>query len=226
MLLKQAAEVIWNFYERSRPKSTNQSYSKEDIQQMCSLAAGNLFRQQYYSSKKQDEYGRPDYSFLSPLLSIQRFTLTEADIRGMRRADMGAFDLYRLPKNSHFTNLYLVSEGCGGDDNIEGTIPQVKPGEENFYIKPKFQFFKFYVVKGRGVNTYNFPPCVTAIDIETTFDNDNIDISFDIAYEVSIQVLGTTLRVPGFAGKNIDNSFAESLLLNLKRQPQDQTTDI
>lgn len=226
MVIKQLADVVLQYYERGRLKSTAVTYTKEDIEQMCYLAAGNLFRQQYYSSKQKDEYGQPDYSFLSPLLSVQRFNLSEADARGMRRADMGAFDLFRLPKNSHFTNLYTVSDGCEGDDGFDGTINQVKPGEENFYLRPDYDFYKFYVVKGRGVNTYHFPPCITAIEVETTYSSPDVDISYDVAYEVAVQVLGVTLRVPGFAGKTIDNSFADPLLLSIKRQPQEPQPEV
>ena len=75
---------------------------------MVKLNFAELVRQQYYNSKKMDEYNRPDYSFVSPILTIKRFNLSDTDSRGMRRADMGEFDLFRLPKNEHFANVYFI----------------------------------------------------------------------------------------------------------------------
>jgi hypothetical protein len=163
-------------------------------------------RQKYIESKKLDGYGNPDYSFISPLLDIKRFTLSDPTITGMRRASMTKFDLFRLPENAHFTNVYPVGEACGSNDI--GEVTQVSPGEENFYLTPDFSNYLFFVVKGRGINTYNIPPCIKEVDIETTYQSDDIDVSLDLAYEVVMQVLGNSLKVNGVPIKILDNAYA------------------
>ena len=197
MKLEQLSEVLWRFYQEGEADVKKQRFRKQDILQMAKMAFSNSMRTQYYLSKNLDEYRRADYSFVSPLFAVKRFPLSEPDTRNMRRADMSDFDLYRMPKNSHIPNVYPVGGGCAASDaNIE--ITQVEAGEENFYLNnPDLSFFTFFVVKGRGVNCYNIPPCVKSVDIETTYESSEIDVSLDIAYDVSLMVLGQIFKVKG-----------------------------
>lgn len=195
MTLKNLQEVVWRFYQNGKPQANNQMLLKADIGQKIKLLFADAMRQRYYESMKTDIFNQPDYAFVSPILSVQRFKLGEPEYNGKRRADMGAFDLYRLPKNSHFTNVYPVAEGCGNDE--VGEITQVAPGEENFYIGDSdLSSLKFFVVKGRGIDTYNIPPCITGLDIETTYDVGNdIDIDMSIASQIIDQILNVALGI-------------------------------
>lgn len=222
MKIKQLAEVIWRYHYDGRPKATAQNINKADIMQMCLLSFADQMRTQYLKSKASDEYNEPDYSFVSPVLSIKRFKLSDANGVGMRRADMGEFDLLRLPKNAHFTNLYPVGSDCQG--NLVGDITQVTPGEENFYLTADFQSYQFFVVKGRGVNTYHVPPCIKEIEIETTYADDDIDVSLDIALSVAMVVLGTSIKVNGVPVKVIDNPYSPQPK-EVKRRLQEEETN-
>lgn len=205
MRIKQIGEIAWTYFYDGRPKATAQTLGKEDFSQMCLLAFADIMRNTYYKSKQLDEFNEPDYSFISPILDTRKFTLTEANTVGMRRADMCDTDLFRLPKNAHFTNVYPVGSDCNGI--ALGEVTQVAPGEENFYLTPDFSSFLFYVVKGRGLNTYNIPPCVKEIDVESTYNANDIDISMDLAYEVIMAVLGTAIKVNGVPIKVLDNPY-------------------
>lgn len=213
MTLTQLSEVIFRFYSEGRISSTGLSFKKADILQMSKMAYSNITRLLAYEARKMND-GR-EYYFYSSELSIKKFTLSPADSRGMRRADLTGEDLYMLPKNEHFTNVYPV--GC--HESIGDTLTQVEPGEENFYIgNSKFSDFEFFVVKGMGVNTYHLPPCVTGLEIESTFDRPGINIPLDIGFNISQQVLGMTLRIPGFIGKETDNSFQTPQAIQLKNR--------
>jgi len=197
MKLEQLSEVLWRAYQIGEADVKKQTFRKQDLLQMAKMALGNDLRNQYYLSKKADDYYRPDYSFLSPMLSVIRFPLSEPDTRNMRRADMSKYDLYRLPKNSHIPNVYPIGGGCADADmNLE--LTQVEPGEENFYINnPDLSFFRFFVVKGRNVDCYNVPDCVKNVDIETTYDGNDIDVSLDVAYDVGMMVLNQIFKITG-----------------------------
>lgn len=206
MKLVALSELIWKYYQDGRPKADKQKLSQVDIRQMARTSAANNFRQQYIFGQKiypgrrlQAPPEEKEYYFISPLLSVRRFELTATDRQGMRRADMGEFDLYRLPKNVHFENIYMVNGACDGMRTNIITI--VQNGEEKFYVgKPDFKSFIFASVVGRGLNTFNVPPCVTSIDVETTFDNDEIDISLDVAFDVCVEVLRSSIEVEEFTG--------------------------
>lgn len=219
MTLGTLSELIWQVYDSGRKKSTNQSFQEADVMAYSKLAFGNSMRQLYYLGKRVSE--EDEYYFYSPVLSIKRFSLGEVNIQGMRRADMGMTDLYRLPKNAHMTNVYFV--GCSSNESFS-QVTQVSPGEENFYLGADFQSFMFYVVKGRGINTYHLPPCAKWVDIETTYDTGaDTEVSLDVAYDVANEVLGRMMGIPDFLGKTVDNPYVVPLK-NLKPKPQQEQT--
>jgi len=205
MKIKQLNEILFKFYSEGRPKATARTIREADILQMITISYGAIIRQRFLESKKLDEFGEPDYSFTSPILEVKEFPLSEPNTVGMRRADMNGFDLYRLPNNGHITNMYPIGGSCGSEEINKITL--VKAGEEKFYTNPKFNFFKYASIVGRGMNTYNLPPCVTKIAIETTYNSDDIDITLDIAHEVSLQVLNILFKEKQFPVPIIDNSF-------------------
>lgn len=197
MILKELTELNWRWYEKGRPQANNQSLHKQDFSQKIKVLFSDLMRQRYYQSKQADQFNQPDYAFVSPILNVKRFELSDPDINGKRRADMSAWDLYRLPKNSHFQNVNPVAAGCGNQQL--GDITQVAPGEENFYVNNadmKSIGFMFFLPKGRGIDTYNIPPCVKQVDIETTYDiGDNTDIDMSIASVITDQILNVSLGI-------------------------------
>lgn len=206
MTLKGVTDIVWSFYYDGRGKATAQTLDKADFKQACLLAFADLMRLMFVKSKSSDRFNEPDYSFVSPLLTVKRFELGEPNVVGMRRADMCDEDVLRLPHGAHFTNVYPVGTDCGGQPITE--ITQVEPGEENFYLTPDFSGYQFFVVKGRGINTYHIPPCVKHLDIETTYTSDKMDISLDMAYEVVMAVLAVGIKVNGVPVKILDNNYS------------------
>lgn len=219
MILKTLADVIYEFFERGRTNAASKTYDRIDIGMFVRMALSNKMVQNYYGTKKLNE--GDEYYITSALLSVQRFDLLPPDSRGMRRANMSAFDLYRLPHNAHVTNAYPV--GCGGSEGK--SISMVQPGEEYFYQKAKFSDFKFGVPKGRGINTYHLPPCVKFLDVESTFDSDEVDVSLDVAYDIARETLGVMMGVPFQVGKNPENTYLEPHSQLKQRLTQQQQAD-
>lgn len=221
MIIKQLSEVIFRFYNDGRVSSTGITFTESDILQMAKMAYANMQRLLYYESKKAGD--GDEYYFYSGILSIKRLALSDANSKRMRRLDMAGIETYRLPKNSHLTNVYPI--GCAGEEG-DFVSTQVAPGEENFYIgDPELSFFKFHVLKGQGINTYNWPSCVKYGDVESTFDDPEMDVPLDIGFNIASQILDRTLRIPGFTGKSTDNSFETPTMIQLRSRlqaPQDQ----
>jgi hypothetical protein len=144
----------------------------------------------------------------------------------MRRADMIAFDLFRMPHDAHIPNAYPVGCNDGGDFKSISLLEMA--GEEYFYAgNPEFKSFKFGVVKGRGIDTYNLPPCVKSLDVESTFDSPDLDpdISLDVAYEASNMTLGKMIGIPEFMNTGTDNSVSH-LQKNLKQRLSTQQPEV
>jgi hypothetical protein len=196
MIIKQISDVILSFEKQGRNRTTDKTYSRADIAQMVRMGYNNSAVQRYWQAKKMG--AGDDYYFYSGLLSIQRFPLGDPDLRNMRILDMAGIEIFRLPKNDNFTNVYPIGD-CQGDSTT-WNITQVSPGEEKFYLSPDFEDYKFYSVKASSLHMYNIPTCVKEIDVETTFDNhdDEVDIPMDIAFEVAFQILGWELKIKQF----------------------------
>lgn len=194
MTLKALTELTWRLYQNGKAYANNQHALKPDIQEKCKLAFADGIRQMWYQSKASDDYEQPDYSFTSPLLNVKRFSLGDYDeTKRYRRCDMSGWDMYRMPGNSHITNVYPV--GTCGDGEV-GTITQVNPGEENFYVNDPDIEEHFFVIKGKGINAYNLPPCVKELEVESTFDlGDQTEIDKGLASMVCDQVLGVVLGI-------------------------------
>lgn len=195
MNLNVISEIIYNFFQAGKPESNKQTFAKADILQFTKLAVSNVIRKQYYDSKAKDDWGEPDYSLVSPMFSIQRLPLTDTDVNGKRSVDVSKFDVYRLPKNAHFVNVYPVNNNCNGEQLK--ALSQVSPGEEYFYLKPKYKNFLFYVPKGTNIDTYNIPSCVERVDVESTFASSDIDVAMDVAFDAATFVLNMTLQIKG-----------------------------
>ena len=223
MLLSELSETIWQVYQEGRAKATVRSFAQRDVQQYTKLAVAEVFRILYYNSKRNRD-GNAFY-FISPLLSIQPFKLSDANLIGMRRADMTGFDMFRMPHDAHIVSMYPVGCNDGGDYK---SISLVEAGEEYFYAgNGQYSFFKFGVVKGAGINTYNLPTCVTGLDVEASFDAPNLDpdISMDVAFDASSLVLGKMLGLPEYTNKNTDNSYSLPQR-NLKQRLSTQQAEV
>lgn len=214
MLLSQLTELAWKWYQNGKPQASKQQLIQADIEQKIKTLFASLMRQRYYESMKMDPTGEPDWSISSPILSVQKFTVGDPGINGMRRIDMGKFDLYRMPKNSHISAVYPLSQSCNGEI-IEQPV-QVNPSEENFYINnPDLSEYLFYSVKGRGLDTYNFPPCVKEVNVESTFDLDgNVDVDNSMAEDIIDQILNVSLGIKKqYYSEDVQKQMAEQNLV-------------
>lgn len=223
MLLSELSEIIWQVYNEGRAKATTRNFSQRDVQQYTKLAVSEVFRILYYNSKRNKD-GDAFY-FISPLLSIQPFELSKANLIGMRRADMAGYDMFRMPHDAHIVSMYPIGCGDGGDYK---SISLVEAGEEYFYAgNAQYSFFKFGVVKGTGINTYNLPPCVLKLDVEASFDIPTLDpdISMDVAFDASSLVLGKMIGMPDFTNKGTDNSYSLPVR-NLRQRLSNQQAEV
>ena len=221
MLLSILTEVTWEFYASGRQTGTNRSFDKKDVKQFLKTCAAISLRQRFYSSLKAT--GEADLSVISPLLSIQEFKLGDPNQVGMRVADMSGFDLFRMPDSSHITNIYPT--GCEGKEGKSINLV-TRPGEEYFYANPKFDFYKFAVVKGRSLNTYHLKPCTKSIIVESTFvDGEDVDpdIPLDVSFDAANETLGRMIGIPDFINKGTDNPYSlPQKNLRQKINPQQQ----
>lgn len=216
MKLKQISEVIWVWYDGGRPSATNVTLKKKDMEQMVFMQVADQMKMRFYESRKNNDGEKTD--FLAPLLTSKQYPIGEANYQGKRSA-VYKEEVIRLPKNCDVTNVYLVASNCEGTVNLD--LTQVQPGEENFYINDSdLKFFKFFVQKANKIDTYNVPPCIEKIEVERAFMQDDLDIPLDVAYDISVQILGVSLKVRGFVP--LEDNSADANRNQLRNQLEEQ----
>lgn len=202
MTTKQLSEIIYNIYDGGRPSATNVTLGKEDMAQLVFMESAYQLKMRFYQSRKDADDEKTD--FIAGMLGTRVYDLTDADYRGKRSATYTE-EVLRLPKNSDVTNVYMVGSDC--KETVNGSITQVQPGEENFYMNDlDLRWYIFFVQKGKKIDTYNVPPCVKKIEVERVYTDNSMDVPLDIAFEVAMGILGFTLKVRGFVPTE-DNAY-------------------
>lgn len=218
MKLDQLAEICWQLYDGGRPTATNQTLEQDDFQQLVFMESAYQLKMRFYQSRKDNDGEKTD--FIAGMLSEREYYLTDANYQGRRRA-FYTEEVMRLPKNSDVTNVKLIADNCTG--TVNGDLTQVQPGEENFYINdPDLKSFLFFVQKGKSIDTYNVPPCVKKIEVERIFSFEDLDIPLDIAYEVSTNILGVTLKMKGFIPTEDNSADGNRNQLRYQLEQQDK----
>ena len=87
MILKSVIELCWRLYQNGKAYANNQYVIKQDMEIKMKLLFADALRQRYYESKKLDDFGRPDYSFISPLIEVKRFDLVDNEEYRFKRCD-------------------------------------------------------------------------------------------------------------------------------------------
>lgn len=199
MNIKDIADVIENFYYIGRIKS-DKTLDKRDFGALAKFALGTIMRDYWYNPLIGEEGDR--YSFVSGFILPKIYSLGEPDKFKRRRIDMSNTPVIRLPMNAHILYVLPVSGECTQDID---ELSQVQPGEELFYTSSEFDFFKYFVSKGEGLDAYNIPECVKEVEVQAVFDNDEADVPYDFAFQVCNQVLGVSLKVKGFPVDTTDD---------------------
>ena len=208
MNIQTVAEVIERYFYSGRVQSSGKKLERRDFVQLAKAAWANIMRESFYAERKLNYLnGTNEHEELftfSPIISTQTIPLSDGRNHVFKVADMSKYELYRLPKNVHIQNIYAVS--CNNSEDIE-SIPQVQPAEENFYVGADFLHFKFAVLKGRALHIYHLPECVKSVDVEATFDSNDIEVPLDFAFDIINAVLGISLKVKGFPIKSDLNPY-------------------
>jgi len=206
MKINTLADIVWKYYNVGRPSATAQTLSKQDILQYCLMAFGNILKARYYEEKALAEEGDPYSSFYMDL-QTREFPLADEDCRGYRSADMGSANVFVLPRNAHIRNVYAQGDKTCSCSNQE--IVQIRPGEESFYTDGDYSDFQFYFVKGKTLVTRNLPICAKTLSVDSVFQDKDMEVNYDMAFDIANAVLGISLKIKGFPVVSNSNPYSE-----------------
>jgi len=212
LTLNVVAQTIQLFYYKGRVKADTDLHEKI-FMQYAKQAYGKVIRDIFWELKKNGE--REEYDYIADVLSTVEVKVLEADKYGRRFIDISDISFIHLPDNNHIFEITPLSESecdCGN-------IVPVTTGSSRFYKDLEFSNFPFYEVVGtEKLKVYHVPDCITDAEltgfIEKGYDDGNIPIPYDIAFDVCNMVLGTVLKIKGFPVDRNDADMPNAKELN------------
>jgi hypothetical protein len=195
MTLEFISQIIEEIYYTGRVK-TDRKLTREDFLQYGKTAYASLIRVLFFNLRSQNE--GMEYHYIGNMLKPRKFPLPAGTRK--RVIDLSKHPMVVLPLNSHIFNMDLL--GC----DCETGPTMIAPGEERFYRGPDFSHYKFFDVEGQSIRTFNFPDCITEVEVSGVWDDDDKDVPADIAFDIINQVLGLTLKVAGFPVDKTDDN--------------------
>lgn len=204
------AEVIQSIYYNGRPK-LDKKLDRRDFLQLVNMANGTIIRKLYYEERQA---GQVQW-FFSPETNTKDFELSDADQRGRR-----SFEIKGKKKGEEFEGVMRMPKGIGvldlRDADSGERISRIATGSAWMYMGRAYEGKMFYEQKGIKIITYNVPSCIKKVEMDGMFNLTDMDIPYDIAFDICNSVLGLTLKVAGFPVDKTNDQ--DPNLLNVKNR--------
>lgn len=216
--LDYIAAVCESVFYAGRPKSSKK-LDREDFKQMARMANGSIMRRLYYEEREN----RQQFWFFSDQLMTKTFKLSKPDLKGRREIvlqgdeEKKAFDgIIRLP------NGLAIYEVSPVGDCPCPHIARAEPGSEWLYCGKDYEGLPHWTQKGKKIVAYQLDECIEELEILGIFNDDDLEVPFDIAFDIVNAVLGVSLKVAGFPVDKTNN--ADPNLLTIKSRLAEPNT--
>ena len=185
MNAKFIAAICESVYYNGRVKSGSEKLEFEDFEQLVKAAHGSIMRKLYYELRQLGN----ELLYFSDALDVKEYKVS---VSGNRKYIELGDDVVSMP---HGLGILGVS-GISSDNNVTHYV-KGKIGDDWLYSGDDFSTVKFYLKKGRRVFLYN-DECLkdgSVIEVEGLYNDDDVQIPKDIAFDIINSVLGLTLKV-------------------------------
>jgi hypothetical protein len=160
-----------------------------DFLELAKMAHAGLMRKLYFENR---ELEISTGLYFGDQIETREFELGEPDSKGRRVFDLEEHaDTIRLPNG---LGIFSISPASEKDCGCSGKFMPAEAGSEWLYCGKDFAGVLFFIKKGRKIYLYNAPDCLTKVEVDGIFNDENVEIPDDIAFDVVNLVLGTTLQ--------------------------------
>jgi hypothetical protein len=204
------AAVCESVYYNGRIKTGSRKLDIDDFEQLAIAAHGSIMRKLYYDLKKAGG----EALYFSDSIDYKTF---KVKTRGKDKYFEIEEQLVNMPYGMSIFGIFPVNEkGVRTDKDIRFLKAQY--GQDWLYDGEDFDDVPFYIKKGKRVWLYNcdFLKQDEEVEVEGLFNEDDIDIPNDVAFEVINTILGTTLKVAGFPIDPTNDNNPNSLEIRKK----------
>jgi hypothetical protein len=213
------AAVCEEVYYAGRPKS-GRKLMLQDFRELVRMANGTIMRKLYFEERQL----RGQFWFFSDQLELREFEVGDPDAKGRREIvireedkERKLFDgVLRLPNG---LGIYEVSPV---GDCLCGMIARAEPGTEWLYCGKAYEDMQRWSPRGKKIVLYNLPKCVEKVEVLAVWNDEDLEIPYDIAFDIVNAVLGLTLKTAGFPIDKSNN--ADPNLIEMKHKLSDSSS--
>lgn len=192
MNIKDIAQVIEELYYNGRA-TVSKKLDMRDFLMLARMANGTIMRKLYYEEKQN---GQHNWFFGSQVFE-KEFKVSEPNKKGVRFitikegdefSDDARLGVIRMP---HDSGILLIQDVDGDGDDIARS----EPGSDWLYTGPAFDSKPFWTRRGDRIALHNIDDCVTTVEVIGIFDDKDMDIPYDVAFDIVLQVMSLALKV-------------------------------
>lgn len=215
MTIQLLAAVLQELYYNGRP-NISKRLDERDFVQLVKMAAGSMMRKLYYEEKREGRH----YSFCGAQAEPRVFELTDKDANGRRYITIydtdeveGTSGVLRLP---HDSGILLIT-AVGDYPGIE--IARSEAGSDWLYSGKEFEGQAFWTLSGKRVRFRNLPDCVKKVEVDGVWDDAQMNIPTDIAFDMLIMILGPILKLIDVPVDKTNNDDPNVQMIRQKLSP-------
>lgn len=198
MKLEIIAAAIESVYYAGRPKSSKKM-DREDFAQLARMANASIMRKLYFQASEQENV----YLYFADQIETREFEVSEPDSRNRRTFDLEEQkEIVRLPNGIGIFAIMLV----GDLPAAQRKFHVGEAGSEWLYSGEEYAGTLFYVRKGKRIHLYNMPRNLKTVEMDGIFNDEEIEIPEDVAFDIVNAVLGAALQTTGFPVDKTDDN--------------------
>lgn len=192
MRIKTIAQAIQELYYNGRP-TVSKRLDKRDFLQFAKMAHGSIMRKMYYEERQLRQHNW----YFGDQLEEKKFDLSEPNSKRERtitiKSDKKEDGLNGVLKLPHGLGIFVIKPVCEDGDCPD--IIRSEPGSEWLYTGKAFEGQVFWSQRSSKVVIFNLDTCIKEVEVIGIWNDDDIDIPSDVAFDIVLMVMSLTLKV-------------------------------
>jgi len=192
MKIKEVAHTIEGIYYSGRP-TVSKKMDVRDFMMLARMAHGTIMRRIYYEERQAGNlYGCyfsdqfEDRKFKLEGKGNRRFFIIEDEERNSEKSGV-----YRLP---YALGIFLIEPVTEDGEDEHPDIIRSEAGAEWLYTGAAFQGQTFWSPRGKKIMVYNLNKCYEEVNVVGIWNDSDIDIPTDVAFDIVVLVLRESLK--------------------------------
>lgn len=200
MKIASVAAALESLYYNGRVK-VDKKLDRADFIVLVRMAHGNVLRVLF---KEQVAYGEI-LAYYSQHVDRRIYPVGDADKKGRRYVQLDTGDdsgVLKLPRGLGIWGVAPVTaDKCDCEDFVRGLA-----GIDWLLCGPDFEGMQWFTVLGNRLELHGAPECLKEVEVVGIHSDEEIDIPYDIAFDIINMVMNVSFKTKGYPVDKTDNA--------------------